>query len=136
LYRIALPILKSAARATVPVAKKAGKAMARQAVDTGMEIARDLAAGDEWRMATKKRVAEGVDKLAAKTGESIRNMTGGQQRIAPALAARMLHSHRSDTVRAGASRKRKSNPIKRSVPPRKKKKLSKHSRVPELNLII
>jgi hypothetical protein len=135
LVRVARPIFKSVIKAATPIAKRAGKALAKQAVNTGMEIARDVSKGENWRASAKKRVAEGADDLAALAGASLRDMTGGARtkRLTPTLAARMLHSRQSGVRQAGASRKRKADPIKRSFGPKKKKK---NSRAPPLQYII
>jgi hypothetical protein len=136
LVRVARPIFKSVIKAATPLAKRAGKALAKQAMNTGMEIARDVSKGENWRTSTRKRLAQGADDLAALAGTSLRDMTGGahEQRLTPTLAARMLHSRQVGANRGGASRKRKANPIKKSLGPLKRKKIK--TRAPQLRYVI
>lgn len=59
-------------RFILPVAKTVGKAVGKQALTTGVEIAGDLAQGENFKKSAKKRLRKGVGQLAAKGKKHIR----------------------------------------------------------------
>ena len=64
-------ILSSAFRTMVPVLKSAGKAVARQGLNTGLNILGDVLGGENIKHASKRRLNEGKDNLIKKAKTSL-----------------------------------------------------------------
>ena len=64
-------ILSSAFRTLSPVLKSAGKAVARQGLNTGLDILGDVLGGENIKQASKRRLNESKDKLLKKAKTSL-----------------------------------------------------------------
>lgn len=71
---------KSFIRTLIPVAKKVGKTLGKQAIHTGIDIARDVSLGHNWKEASEKRLEEAGDNLIGKTKAKVDQIMSGSGR--------------------------------------------------------
>jgi hypothetical protein len=93
LFRMALPILKSA-----------GRAVGKQALASGSTLLQDLASGQEPRMVFKRRGREAIGTLLSKAGDAVRQDGNG---LGILIRKRTRRPPKVDKRRKGIAKKTK-----------------------------
>ena len=71
ILKSAIPLLKSGLKAAVPMFKRGAMTLGKQMLDTGMNVAGDMLAGQSLKTAAKNRVSQAKNQLKRKALQKI-----------------------------------------------------------------
>jgi hypothetical protein len=113
-----------------PLVFPAAKAVGKELLKTGVATVGDIASGENFKVAAKRRFGEARDSLREKLENKISKMQdgSGKRKINKALAGRMLFSHNLASLRRGPARLAKKKLIRRKTKRKTKKRKTKRKK--------
>lgn len=118
-------MLRSLTRLAVPLLKKGAKLVGKQALRTGIDIARDAAEGQNVKRAAKRRMSQGLKELVMQRGSGF-GPPG--QRVKRRRSQSVSKKKKTKTTKSQKVYKRKAPKTKGLISHRTKRRKASHKR--------